>query len=50
MKYSQCFLYVIVQDPRGRDSRFENAVAIYEVSQDFLVFVPPLLEDKIYNN
>ncbi len=39
-------LYVIVHDPRGRDDRFENAVAIYEVSKNSLTFVPPLLEDK----
>ncbi len=39
-------LYVIVHDPQGRDDRFENAVAIYEVENNSLVFIPPLLEDK----
>lgn len=38
-------LYVIVHDPESNDSRFDNAVAVYEVSEDNLVFVPPLLKD-----
>ena len=41
---AQTFLYVILHDPYAHNERSENAVAVYEIQADRLVFVQ-LLED-----
>ncbi|MCP3943200.1 MAG: hypothetical protein GY710_17170 [Desulfobacteraceae bacterium] len=40
------FLYVILHDPHNKGDRLENAVAIYQVFDNHLEFIPPLLEEK----
>jgi arylesterase/paraoxonase len=42
---NQTLLYVIIHDPYGRMERAENAVMIYSVEKDSLIFIQ-MLEDK----